>query len=226
MGPGDIASCTGPQGDRAQAARIVSAHGDPPPTEAVSLAVEALRGGAIVGLPTDTIYGLAVDPFSAGASARLFDLKGRPRSVGFPVLVADEDQALALCATVTAAARSLMTRFWPGPLTLVLARRPGLNFDLGSARSTIGVRCPAHPLPLAICRELGPIATTSANRHGGVALTTASSVAASLGTGVAMVLDAGRCDAKASSVVDCTGSAPKLLREGPVSAADVAGTVA
>lgn len=202
---------------------IVKAFGDPPPAAAVKLAVEALSGGDIIGLPTDTVYGLAVYPFHTGASDRLFRLKARPREVALPVLVADEDQALGLCAAVPEAARRLMAQFWPGPLTLVLPRRPDLDADLGDDDATIGIRCPAHPLPLAVCRRLGPIATTSANRHGEPAFTTAEALAASLGPEVALVLDSGPCNRPPSTVVDCTGEAPKILRAGPISAEEVAG---
>ena len=200
---------------------IVSAYGDPPSASAVELAVEALSGGDIIGVPTDTVYGLAADPFHTGASDRLFRVKARPRDVSLPVLVAGEDQALQLCMAVPAMARRLMERFWPGPLTLVLPRRPDLNADLGDEDATIGIRCPAHAVPLAICRRLGAIATTSANRHGEAALTTAQHVAQSLGPEVVLVLDAGTCDGPSSTVVDCTGEEPKILRDGPVSRDDL-----
>jgi tRNA threonylcarbamoyl adenosine modification protein (Sua5/YciO/YrdC/YwlC family) len=201
---------------------VVSAHGDPPPPLAVRLAVEALSGGDIVGLPTDTVYGLAADPFHTGASDRLFRVKGRPRAVELPVLVADQDQAMSLCAAVPRAARALMERYWPGPLTLVLPRRPDLAADLGTDDVTIGIRCPAHPVPLAICAQLGPIATTSANRHQEPPLTTAQEVAESLGAEVVLVLDAGPCQGLPSTVLDCTGESPRVLREGRLAAADIA----
>ena len=163
------------------ASAVIPAYGDRPPAEAIALAVKALAGGDIIGLPTDTVYGLAADPFHTGASDRLFRLKGRPRSVELPVLVSTEDQALSLCTAVPQAARRLMKRYWPGPITLVLPRRPDLQADLGEDDATIGIRCPAHPVPLAICEQIGPIATTSANRHREAALTTAQEVAESLG---------------------------------------------
>ena len=197
------------------AARVVPAFGDPPPAEAIAAAAEALREGDIVGLPTDTVYGLAADPWHSGAADRLFSVKGRPRSVELPVLVAGEDQALGLVIGLPDAALRLMKAFWPGALTLVLPRRPGLVADLGDDDATIGLRCPAHPVPLAICREIGPVATTSANRHGMPPVTSASALAATL-NGVAIVLDAGECDAAASTVVDATGETPRLLREGAV----------
>src|ERR1700730_15622570 len=145
---------------------VVPALGDPPPQAAIEGAVKAPGVAHIVGLPTDTVYGLAADPFRAGATDRLFVLKRRPRTVELPVLVADEHQALSMAVAVPASARRLMERYWPGPLTLVLPRRPDLNADLGQDDATVGVRCPAHPVPLALCRVVGPLATTSANRHG------------------------------------------------------------
>ena len=199
----------------------VSARGDPPPAPAIAMAVDALSGGDIIGMPTDTVYGLAADPFHTGAADRLFRLKGRPRHVELPVLVASEEQALSLCTAVPVEARRLMERYWPGPLTLVLPRRPDLDADLGEEDATIGIRCPAHPVPLAICAKVGPIATTSANRHGEPAITTAGGVAKAFGPEIALVLDGGNCDQLPSSVVDCTGGAPKVLREGRISVAEI-----
>jgi L-threonylcarbamoyladenylate synthase len=201
---------------------VIAAYGERPPAEAIALAVKALLGGDIIGLPTDTVYGLAADPFRTGASDRLFRLKGRPRSVELPVLVGNQDQALALCTAVPTSARRLMRRYWPGPLTIVLPRRPDLEADLGEEDGTIGIRCPAHPVPLAVCQQIGPIATTSANRHKEAALTTAQDVSESLGAELVLVLDAGVCDGLPSTVVDCTGEAPKVLREGRLSTAEIA----
>jgi L-threonylcarbamoyladenylate synthase len=204
----------------------VGARGDPPPTTAVALAVDALTGGDIVAMPTDTVYGLAADPFHTGAADRLFRLKGRPRRVELPVLVAGEEQALSLCTAVPPEGRRLMQLYWPGPLTLVLPRRPDLDADLGEEDATIGLRCPAHPVPLAICAKMGPIATTSANRHGLPAITTAEEVARSFGVEIALVLDGGTCDRLPSSVVDCTGGAPRVLREGQISVVEILAALA
>ncbi|HLI24554.1 MAG TPA: L-threonylcarbamoyladenylate synthase [Acidimicrobiales bacterium] len=195
---------------------IVPAAGDPPPAAAIAAAARALRGGDIVGVPTDTVYGLAADPFRAGATDRLFRAKGRPRNVELPVLVADVAQALDLTFSVPATARRLMERYWPGPLTLVLPRRPDLDADLGEDDATIGVRCPAHPVPRDLCQEVGPLATTSANRHGEPPLTTAGGLEAALGAVVELVLDAGSCDGQPSTVLDVTGEDPRLLRAGAV----------
>lgn len=194
---------------------IVPASGDPTPAAAIDAAVRALRAGDVVGIPTDTVYGLAADPWHGGAADRLFLIKGRPRSVELPILVGSEAQALELATAVPDAARRLMSRWWPGALTLVLPRRPDVAADLGDEDATIGVRCPAHAVPLAICNALGPIATTSANRHGEAPVTTAKALADSL-PAVRLVLDAGLCDSPASTVVDCSGETPKLLRSGGI----------
>lgn len=195
---------------------IVPAVGDPPPGHAIDLAVRALSVGQIVAVPTDTVYGLAADPFSTGAADRLFLLKRRPREVDLPLLVADVDQALSVATAVPAAARRLMDRFWPGALTMVLPRHPELGADLGADEATVGVRCPSHPVPRALCRAHGPVATTSANLHGQPPLTTAAAVAEVFGDSVAVVLDGGECSGEPSTVVDCTGSEVKLLRQGHI----------
>ncbi len=200
---------------------VLDAFGDPPPRDAIEAAAEALAGGEIVGVPTDTVYGLAADPFRKGAADRLFRVKGRPRAVELPVLVADRDQAFELCRAVPPAAVRLVERYWPGPLTLVLPRRPGLGADLGEDEATVGVRCPAHPVPLALCRLAGPIATTSANRHGEPPMGSAQELHEALGAEVAVVLDAGPCRGVPSTVVDCTGQELRILRLGGVPEADV-----
>jgi L-threonylcarbamoyladenylate synthase len=203
-------------------ATVVSARGDPPPPDAIEAARRALAAGRVVALPTDTIYGLAADAFHTGAADRLFTIKQRPRELELPVLVADVDQARSLSAGFTAGAEILVREFWPGPLTLVLPRRPELDADLGSDEATIGIRCPDHPVPRSLCRVAGPLATTSANLHGSPPLTTAEEVADVLGHSVAVVLDGGRCEGAPSTVVDCTGTDAKCLREGRVSWARIA----
>lgn len=194
---------------------LVDAHGDPPPREAITLAVEALRQGDIIGIPTDTVYGLAADPWHSGASDRLFLVKGRPRNVELPVFVGGRDQALQLTEALPPSAERLMAEFWPGPLTIVVPRRPDVEADLGEDDATIGLRCPDHPVPLALCREFGPYATTSANRHQQPPVTDAGVLAKDL-PGVELVLDAGTCCGEPSTVVDATGEIPKLLRAGTI----------
>jgi L-threonylcarbamoyladenylate synthase len=200
-------------------AEIVDASGRPPPPAAIERAVDVLAAGAVLGVPTDTVYGLAADPFLVGATDGLFAVKGRPRSVVLPVLVADQGQARALAGALPAAAVALMDRFWPGALTIVVARRPDLGLHLGGDEGTVGLRCPAHPVPLALCRRRGPMATTSANAHGEAPATTAGEVAAL--AGVTLVLDAGPCPARPSTVVACTAEVPVVLREGAVTGAEI-----
>ena len=196
---------------------VLPALGDPPPSGAISEAARVLADGCPVGLPTDTVYGLAADPFLPGATDRIFAAKHRPRSVTLPVLVASRDQALSLATAVPQSASVLMERFWPGALTIVVPSRPDLLADLGDDDETVGVRCPAHPVPRALCEVAGPLATTSANVHGSPPATTAQEVAEAFGASVPVVLDGGPCTGRPSTVLDCTGSEPKLLREGRIS---------
>lgn len=176
----------------------------------------ALRAGRVVAMPTDTVYGVAVDPAVPGATERIFRAKGRPRDVRLPVLVASVQQALAFTSGAGPAVRALMNRFWPGGLTIVLARGPGMSADLGNGSGTVGVRCPDHRVPRALCEKVGPLATTSANLHGQPTPPTAVEVAAEFGEGVALVLDGGPCNGTPSTVIDCTGASPRLIREGSV----------
>ncbi len=195
---------------------IVSAVGDPPPPTALLQAVRTLGQGLPIGVPTDTVYGLAVDPFRPGATDRIFQAKRRPRDVSLPLLVTGVDQALAVSTAVPDMALELMARYWPGALTLVIPAKPGLGVDLGEDDVTVGVRSPDHPVPQALCAAAGPLATTSANRHGDPPMTTAESVAESFGDTVPVVLDGGIYSGSPSTVVDCTGQELKLLREGRI----------
>jgi L-threonylcarbamoyladenylate synthase len=191
--------------------------------DAVALAIDALRGGEVVALPTDTVYGLAALPAIAAATARLFALKGRGSHVPIAVLCADAAQAFGLAAPDAPSdeVRRIAARLWPGPLTLVLPRRPGLGYELGKPADTVGLRCPDHALVRAIAGAVGPIATTSANRHREPTSPTAEGVAATFGAGLALVLDGGRCEAAPSTVVAVTGAEWRVLREGPIPPAEV-----
>ena len=197
-------------------------------TGAVRAAAEALADGAVVAVPTDTVYGLAVDPAQPDAVARLFALKGRPSDVPLPVLVAGAEQVAMVAGRLESAAQHLADRYWPGPLTLVVPRRPGFAVDLGgppAARHTVGVRRPDHVLVVALCELLGPLAVTSANLHGAPPATTADQVVrAFAGTDEPrLVLDAGTCAGVPSTVVECRGPASKCLREGALTWADMHG---
>jgi len=178
-------------------------------------AVSALRRGEVVVVPTDTVYGVAVDPFVEGATQRLFDAKRRPRDVTLPVLVGSPADVEKV-AVVTGVARPLIEAHWPGALTVVLSRRGDVRFDLGTNESTVGVRCPDHPIVRALCERVGPLAVTSANLHGEPTPATAAEVAAALGDAVAVVIDGGPCTGSPSTVVDCTGDHPVVLRQGAI----------
>lgn len=198
--------------------------GEPP--EGLGAAAAALRAGLVVGIPTDTVYGLAADPSRPGATAQLFALKGRPTDAELPVLVADTAQAEELAGPdgLPPVARALVARFWPGALTIVVSRRDGLEWELGGTGDTIGLRCPASEIARALCRTVGPLATTSANRHGEPPHAGAAEVTADFPELV--VVDGGRCDGAPSTVVDVTVSPPVCLRAGGVPWPEVEAVVA
>ena len=197
-----------------------------PAEQAMDLAVEALREGRPVVLPTDTVYGVAVQPWAPGATGRLFAVKERPTTAALPVLVASMAQAEELAAELPPTAVALAEAFWPGGLTLVVARRAGLAIDLGGADgATIGLRLPDHPVPVALAERVGPLAATSANRHGRPTPATAAEVGAELRGAVELVVDGGRCEGAASTVVACTPGGWSILREGRIPAADVHATL-
>ena len=190
----------------------------PPPD--VDAIVATLRGGGVVVLPTDTVYGLAALPTSRDAVDRVFALKGRRADVPIAVLCASADQALALAEPVPGIER-VAAQLWPGPLTLVLPRRPGVDLHLGEPEHTIGLRVPDHELIRRVAERVGPIATTSANRHGEPTPSTAAEAAAALTDAPDLVVDGGPLDAPASTVVDASRSPWAVLREGSISAAQV-----
>jgi tRNA threonylcarbamoyl adenosine modification protein (Sua5/YciO/YrdC/YwlC family) len=181
-------------------------------------AVSALRDGLVVVIPTDTVYGVAVDPFVPGATKRLFEAKRRPTDIRLPVLVDSVEQAVTV-ADVDDRARTLMRHFWPGGLTIVLPIRLGVDLAVGdgSGAPTVGVRCPDHDVARALCRTVGPLATTSANLHGEATPPTAAEIRDLFGDEVAVIVDGGRCEGAASTVVDATGPMLALRREGCVS---------
>lgn len=202
----------------------------------VRAAADALARGRVVAIPTDTVYGLAVNPLVDGAVDALFALKGRPRSAAIPVLVADVEQA-RLVGDMTRV-EAVVAALWPGALTLVVPRQPRWSeVDLGepgepgeasapgahgesarAATGTVALRCPAHRLARELCELVGPLAVTSANRHGEPAPWTAAAVDVA---GVELVLDGGPGAGSASSIVDVAGLIPRELRPGPVSFAAV-----
>jgi L-threonylcarbamoyladenylate synthase len=186
---------------------------------AIAAAVAALKRGALVGMPTETVYGLAADAGNAAAVGAIFLAKGRPRFNPLIVHVADAVAAGAI-GVLTPTAERLAGAFWPGPLTLVVRKRPGAPVaDLAVAGlSTVAIRVPAHPVAHALIAAFGgPLVAPSANRSGHVSATTAAHVAADLGAAVAVILDAGPTEIGVeSTIVGLTGDRPTLLRAGGV----------
>jgi L-threonylcarbamoyladenylate synthase len=188
-------------------------------SESLAEAVALLGAGEVVAIPTDTVYGLAARLDDDVAIAGLFRAKDRPATLPVAVLCATTADAIGVAATWPAAAEQLAQRFWPGPLTVVVAADHELAARLG-ANGAVGVRVPRDPTCHELLAATGPLAVTSANRHGEDPATTAADVAAAL-NGVTVVLDGGRRDGAVSTVVDLTGAEPCVVREGAIPSRDV-----
>lgn len=176
-------------------------------TEAIAAADRAVKSGDCVVLPTDTVYGIGADAFSATAVQGLLDAKGRGRDMPPPVLIADPAVLMAMGRDIPDAAKKLAERFWPGPLTLILFAQSSLRMDLGETDGTIAVRVPDHDIARQLLRATGPLAVSSANRSGKPAATSAAEAMEQLGDRVAVYLDAGTTHgAVPSTIVDFTRS--------------------
>lgn len=185
----------------------------------LAAAASCVRGGRLVVLPTDTLYGLGCDAFDAAAVRSLLAVKGRGPSMPVPVLVGSWTTIDGLVLGVPRHARSLIEAFWPGGLSMVLPHAPSLAWDLGDTRGTVMLRMPLHPVALELLRDVGPMAVSSANRSGHAPATTAAEAKNQLADDVPVYLDGGPCDhAVPSTIVDLTGDSPLVLREGAVTA--------
>jgi tRNA threonylcarbamoyl adenosine modification protein (Sua5/YciO/YrdC/YwlC family) len=183
-------------------------------------AIEALRAGLVIGVATDTVYGLATDAQRPGANQVLARAKERSEEVPVQVLVSSFEQSTSV-GVWSDQARRAADILWPGVVTLVVPRRRDLQLDLGGDGTTVGIRWPAGSVVVEVCSRFGPIAATSANHHGEPPLETAAEVAKAFADSVAVVLDGGRCSGLASTVVDLTRELPAVLREGAISAVEV-----
>lgn len=187
-------------------------------TAGIDAAVTAARGGELIVLPTDTVYGIGVDAFTPSAVTTMLAAKGRGRNTPPPVLVGTARAAAALVDDLGAFGQALIDEFWPGALTLVFRASPTLLWDLGDTKGTVALRMPLHAVALDVLRQTGPLAVSSANRHGQPAAISVDEAEQQLGEAVSVYLDGGPCtDIVPSTILDLTGAVPKVLRAGAVS---------
>lgn len=188
----------------------------------LAAAVTAVRRGQLIVMPTDTVYGIGVDAFDADGVQRLLDAKGRGRDMPPPVLISSDTTLEALATELPGWASALVAKFWPGPLTIVCRQQPSLRWDLGETRGTVAIRMPDDEAALELLGRTGPLAVSSANNTGSAAATTADEAEEMLGWAVEVVLDGGPSKgAVASTIIDCTGVQPRILREGALSHHDL-----
>ena len=179
----------------------------------------ALRRGELVVMPTDTVYGIAAEAFDPVAVDGLLKAKGRGRDMPPPVLVGTVRAAMALVMDLDDAGKDLIEEFWPGALTIVCRSSPTLVWDLGDTKGTVAVRMPLHQLALDLLKRTGPLAVSSANVSGQPPSTSCDEAVAQLGDSVAVYLDSGPCPGDVpSTIVDLTGTVPRLLRQGVIPA--------
>ncbi|MGA8988272.1 L-threonylcarbamoyladenylate synthase [Aeromicrobium sp.] len=187
------------------------------------LAAQAvLEEGKLVVLPTDTVYGIAADAFNPQAVQSLLDAKGRGRQMPPPVLVGAPSTLDALAVDIPSWLRSVVTELWPGPLTVICRQQPSLTWDLGETHNTVAVRMPDDPRALALLKQTGPLAVSSANTTGDPAALSVDDAEDMLGDLVAVYLDGGRSTTGVpSTILDATGSTPRVLRIGSISIDDL-----
>lgn len=194
--------------------------------EALSTAAAVVGRGGLVVLPTDTVYGIGTDAFSAAAVQGLLDAKGRGRQMPPPVLVAGAEVLPALAVEVSAEVRALTEAFWPGALTVVVWAQPSLSWDLGDTGGTVAVRVPDHDLARDLLRRTGPMAVSSANRTGNPPAATAEQARDQLLDSVEVYLEEGElASGLPSTIVDSTGAEPALVRAGGITLAQLRAVV-
>ncbi|GAA1872438.1 L-threonylcarbamoyladenylate synthase [Brevibacterium marinum] len=180
------------------------------------------EAGSLLVIPTDTVYGIAADAFSASAVSALLAAKGRGRDMPPPVLVPRAETVFGLVDGVDETILALTSRFWPGPLTIIANAQPSLDWDLGDTHGTVAVRMPDDEYALALLGRTGPLAVSSANVSGQPAATSADAAMEMLGDDVDIYIDGGvRSSGVSSTIVDLTADVPRIVREGPVSTEDL-----
>jgi L-threonylcarbamoyladenylate synthase len=186
-------------------------------SNAMTSALEILYSGGLVAFPTDTVYGVGALVFDEKAVESIYAAKERPVEKAIPVLIGDPDHLIQVAEEIPFFAAKLIARFWPGPLTVLVPKKPTIS-DVVSANTTVGVRLPDHEAARTLLRLSGPLAVTSANRSSQPSPTTAQEVLEQLGDRIALILDGGRTPGGIpSTLVDCTGQQIQVLREGPIS---------
>jgi L-threonylcarbamoyladenylate synthase len=183
----------------------------------IAAAIDAVKRGDLIVLPTDTVYGIGADAFKAWSVTALLNAKGRGRHMPPPVLVGSRQTLDGLVYGLPPEARDLVEAFWPGALTIIVQHAPSLQWDLGETNGTVGVRMPLHPVALEVLRETGPMAVSSANKTGLTPATTAEGARDQLGYVASVYLEAGPCpDPVPSTIVDCSGPIATVLRPGAI----------
>jgi L-threonylcarbamoyladenylate synthase len=190
-------------------------------SDAIPHAVEILKAGGLVAFPTDTVYGVGALAFDGKAVESIYAAKNRPVEKAIPVLIGDSGDLEKAAVNIPVSARKLASRFWPGPLTILVPKRGDLPESV-SATSTVGVRVPDHEVARAFLRAAGPMAVTSANISGGQSPVTAEEVFEQLGGRIDLIINGGKTPGGVpSTLVDCTTSELKVLREGPITLEDL-----
>lgn len=193
----------------------------PANAEAIQTALQILQNGGLVAFPTDTVYGVGALAFDGKAVESIYVAKMRPIEKAIPVLIGDVTDMEKVGMDIPDIAYQLAARFWPGPLTCVIPKKPTLP-EAVSATETVGVRVPDHEVACAILRAAGPMAVTSANISGQQSPSTAQEVLAQLGGRIDLIIDGGITPGGVpSTLVDCTGEELKVLREGPISMEEI-----
>ena len=193
---------------------------------ALAQALQILRAGGLVAFPTDTVYGVGALVFDAAAIEKIYAAKGRSTEKAVPILLGDAADLEKVTAQVSEMALRLAGRFWPGPLTLVVPRHASIPETL-SPLPTVGVRVPDHPVARALLRAAGPMAVTSANLSGQASPCTVEEVYVQLGGRIPLILDGGQTPGGApSTVVNCLGAEPQILREGSITLAQIQASLA
>jgi tRNA threonylcarbamoyl adenosine modification protein (Sua5/YciO/YrdC/YwlC family) len=189
-------------------------------SEGFAEAKESLSSGALVVLPTDTVYGIAADAFDAAGVRRLLRAKGRGRNMPTPVMIGSGDTMRALATNLTAETRELAAAMWPGALTIICRQQPSLRWDIGDSRGTVALRVPAHDDAIELLLDNGPLAVSSANTTGMPPATTVAEAEGMLQQTVDVYLDGGPTPGPTpSTIVDATGSVLRVVRVGVISVA-------